>query len=221
MADRPTLTAEQRDERGSRATRRLRRAGLVPGIVYGVGEPVAFKVGQRDLRIALQDASAVIDLKVGSGRALPVIVKETQNHPVRGEVQHLDLLQVDLTETIESTVLVELTGAEEAPGVVQGGVLEQVSHELNIEALPGDIPENVVVDVSAMEVNGTLHLNEVTPPQGVEFLDDPVETIIATIGAPTELEETDAIEQETELVGAEGEAGEGEAAAEGGEEPSS
>ncbi len=221
MAERPTLTAEQRDERGSRATRRLRREGFVPGIVYGVDEPVAFKVGRRDLRLALQDASAVIDLKVGSGRALPVIVKETQNHPVRGEVQHLDLLQVDLTETIQSTVLVELSGAEEAPGVVQGGVLEQVSHELSIEALPGDIPENILVDVSGMEVNGTLPLNELTPPQGVVFLDDPYETIIATIGAPTELEETDAIEEETELVGAEGEAAEGEADAEGGAEPTS
>jgi len=222
MADRPTLPAEDREERGSRATRRLRRSGFIPGIVYGVGkDTVSFKVTPRDLRLALQDASAVIDLKVGSGRALPVIVKETQQHPVRGEIQHIDLLQVDLSETIQSTVLVELEGVDEAPGVVQGGVLEQVTRELNIEALPGDIPENVVVDVSGMEINGTMHLSEIRPPDGVSFLDDAEETIVATIGAPTGLEETDAIEEETELVGEESAGDEGAGTAEDAGEASS
>ncbi len=205
--DRPTLSVEERSERGSRATRRLRREGWVPGVVYGEGaEPVSFKVGVRDLRLALQEATAVIDLEVGSGRPRPVIVKETQQHPVRGEVMHLDLLQVNMREKIQSTTAVELIGAELAPGVVQGGVLEHVTRELNIEALPGDLPERIDVDVSGLEVAGTLHLSEISPPEGVDFLDDLEETIIATVGAPTGLEETDAVEEETELVGEDAEA---------------
>jgi large subunit ribosomal protein L25 len=127
---------------------------------------------------------------------------------VRGEVQHIDLLQVDLRQKIHSTVPVELIRADEAPGVVEGGVLEQQTRELNIEALPGDIPERIEVDVSGMEVPSNKPLSELHPPAGVEFLDDPDETIIAIIGAPTGLEETDAVEEEPELVGEGAEAGE-------------
>ncbi len=215
MADakRPSLEVEERAERGSRATRRLRRSGLVPGILYGAGdgEAISFKVGSRDLRHALHEGSAVLDIKVGSGRARPVIVKDQQLHPLRGEVLHIDLLQVRLDETIQSTVAVELEGVDDAPGVKEGGVLGQVTHELNIEALPTDIPESIVVDVSAMEIAGTMHLSEVRAPEGVVLLDDPEETIIATITAPTDVPEEPEIEEETELVGEEGvQAAEGE-----------
>jgi large subunit ribosomal protein L25 len=211
-SDRPTLNVDERTELGSRANRRLRRAGWVPGVVYAKDtDPVAFKVGTRELRTALQEATAVIDLKVGSAKPRPVIVKETQLHPVRGDVLHLDLLQVDLRQRIHATVTVELLGAEVAPGVVQGGVLEQVTRELTIEALPGDIPESVEADVSDLEVADTLSLSQVSPPEGVDFLDDP-DTVLATISTPTELEETDAVEEETELVGEEAAAEEAEPA---------
>ena len=206
MADgaRPSLAVEERPERGSRATRRLRRAGYVPGIVYGAGtEPTAFKVGARDLRLALQDGSAVIDLSVGSGRARPVIVKDEQRHPVRDDLLHIDLLQVRLDEKIHATVSVELEGTDDAPGVREGGVLEHVTRELNIEALPTDIPERVMVDVSGLEVAGTMALAEVPAPSGVGFLDDPDETVIATITAPSQVELPEELEEETELVGEE------------------
>ncbi|MDQ4071256.1 MAG: 50S ribosomal protein L25 [Actinomycetota bacterium] len=206
MADRerPSLTVEERPERGSRPCRRLRRAGYVPGIVYGAGtEPLAFKVGARDLRIALQDPSAVLDLEVGGGSARPVIVKEEQRHPVRDEVVHVDLLQVRLDETIEAAVMVELEGAEDAPGVVEGGVLEHVTRELNIEALPTSIPERIVVDVSSLQAAETLPLAAVTPPSGVTFLDDPEETVIATVTMPTQIDLPEEVEEETEIVGEE------------------
>ena len=222
-SNRPQLAAEERSERGSRATRRLRREGYVPGVVYGAGaENLSFKVGHRDLRAALLDGSAVLDLTVAGGETVPVIIKEQQIHPVREEVMHIDLLQVRLDETIQSTVAIELEGVEEAPGVTEGGVLEHVTRELNIEALPTDIPERITVDVSGMEIAATMHLSEIPAPQGVLFLDDPEETIIATITAPTEIEEPE-VEEEAELVGdeaegAEGETGEeAEAAAEGAE----
>ncbi len=209
QSDRPTLVVEERPERGSRATRRRRRDRLVPGVVYGGGGAnAAFKVGVRELRQALVSGSQVLDLKVGDAPPRPVIVKEQQRHPVRGELVHVDLLAVRLDEKIHSTVLVELVGAEAAPAVKQGGVLEQATHELSVEALPTDLPERVVVDVSGLEGAATMHLAAVSPPPGVTFLDDPEETIIATIVLPTEEEAPEEIEEETAIVGAEGGTGE-------------
>src|SRR5215210_6951764 len=206
MADgkRPTLDVEDRPERGTRAAKRLRREGYVLGVVYGGkdGDSTSFKVNWRELRQVLA-GSALIDLKVG-GKTRPVIVKDQQQHPVRDELLHIDLLEVRLDEKIQTQVSVHLEGAEEAPGIKEGGVLEHVTHQLNIEALPTDIPESIDVDVSGMEIAATMHLSEITAPSGVTFLDDPEETIICTVVVPTEVEEPE-IEEETELVGEDGE----------------
>ena len=214
---RPTLEVEERTAHGSRQARRLRRSGFIPGVVYGTGlASQAFQVDAHDLRGLLASGAAVFDIKLG-GSAIPVIVKDQQLHPLRSEVMHIDMLRVNLDEKIQTTVLVELHGAEEAPGVKEGGVLEQVTRELLIEALPTDIPEKIEVDVSGLEPAGTLPLSALTPPDGVAFVDDPEETIIATVTIPTEVPEEPEVEEETELV-AEGEAAEGEeaeAAAEG------
>ncbi|MBA2439229.1 MAG: 50S ribosomal protein L25 [Thermoleophilaceae bacterium] len=216
MADtaRPSLNVEERTERGSRATRRLRRAGQVPGVLYGGShdQTVTFKVGHRDLRSVLVDGSALIDVKIGGERSVPAILKEQQVHPVRGDVMHVDFLEVRLDQKIHAVVAVELEGIDEAPGVKEGGVLDQITRELNIEALPTDIPESVLVDVSHMDIGSTLTLSEVSVKAGVEFLDDPEETTIATVVPPT-VEEEPEIEEETALVGEDG-----EPAAEGDEE---
>jgi large subunit ribosomal protein L25 len=165
----------------------------------------------RELRRILVGAGALIDLKV-DGEARPVIVKDTQFHPVRGELVHIDFLQVRLDEKIHTTVPVQVEGVDESHGVKEGGVLEQATHQLNIEALPTEIPEAVVVDVSGLGIAETIHLSAVTPPSGVAFLDDPEETIIATIVVPTEEPEEPELEEEAEVVGEEAEA---EAGAEG------
>ena len=207
MADgkRPTLEVQERHERGTRAAKRLRRESLVPGVVYGGGDgdSTSFQVDARVLRHVLVDGSALIDLKVAGGKLRPVIVKDQQLHPVRDELLHIDLLEVRLDEKIQTQVAVHVVNAEEAPGVKEGGVLEHVTHQLIIEALPTAIPEAVVVDVSGMEIAATMHLAEVTPPEGVTFLDDLDETIIATVVVPTEVEEPEEVEEETELVGEE------------------
>jgi large subunit ribosomal protein L25 len=153
------------------------------------------------------------------------MVKDQQLHPVRSDVMHLDLIQVNLLEKVHAPVTVELVNGDEAPGVKGGGVLEQVTRELNVEALPTDIPENITVDVAHLEAAATMHLSEVTAPEGVVFLDDPDETIIATITIPAEEPEEPEVEEETGLV-SEGEAdasGEDAAQAEGatGDEASS
>ncbi len=204
-AERPTLEVEERAERGSRASRRLRRQGYIPGVLYGGsdGDSISFKVDARRIRQVLVDGSALIDVKIGRGKARPVIVKEQQLHPVREQLLHIDLLEVRLDEKINATVGVELVGGEEAPGVKEGGVLEHVTRELSIEALPTDIPEYVTADVSGMEIAGTLALSEVAAPSGVTFLDDPAETVIATVVPPTEVEEPEEVEEEAELVGEE------------------
>jgi large subunit ribosomal protein L25 len=204
----------------------------VPGVVYGgKGEDcVPFKIAARDLRATLHETAALFDLKIGGSKARPVIIKDQQLHPVRGEVIHLDLLEVRLDEKIHAVVAVHLEGAEDAPGVKEGGVLDQVTREVNVEALPTDIPDSIVVDVSGMEAQAVMNLTQVDAPEGVVFLDNPEETIIATITIPTEVEEPE-IEEETERVGeeaaaeagAEGATGDeaeaqGESAAEGGEE---
>ena len=198
--------------------KRLRRDGFVPGVVYGGGDGdcTSFKVESRALRQVLVAGQALIDLKV-AGKTRPVIVKDQQLHPVRDEVMHIDLLEVRLDEKIQTTVAVHVEGGEEAPGVKEGGVLEHVTHQLNIEALPTAIPDYISVDVSGMAIAATMHLSEITPPEGVEFLDDPEETIIATVVVPTEVEEPE-IEEETVLVGEDGEPIEGAEPGEEGEE---
>jgi large subunit ribosomal protein L25 len=216
--ERTLLTLDPRGERGSRANRRLRRESLVPGVIYGIdADSISFKVDSRRLRGVLAEGHALFDVEIdGSGR-LPVIVKDQQRHPVRGQVLHLDLLRVRLDEKIESMVALEIEGVEVAPGVKEGGVLEHVTRELNVSALPTDIPDRIVADVSHLGIAETMVLSAVKAPAGVEFLDDLEETVVATITAPTEIEEPEELEEEVAEVGAEGETAE-EAAAEGGEE---
>jgi large subunit ribosomal protein L25 len=154
----------------------------------------------------------VLDLSIDGAPGSPVVVKDLVRHPVSGETVHLDLLRVRLDQAIQATVVLELVGYEEAPGTREGGVLEQVTRELTIEALPNDIPDSLQHDVSGLQVGDTVTLTALTPPGGVTLVDDP-ETVIATVSAPRlQLEGDTEIEEETELVGeggAEGEEGEG------------
>jgi large subunit ribosomal protein L25 len=195
------LPVERREAAGSRAARRLRRAGNVPGIVYGGGEePIAFQVDERELRHALQHAGAVLELSIDGAGSTPVVVKELTRHPVSGATVHIDVLRVRLDQPIGATVVLDLTGGENAPGVKEGGVLEQVTRELNIEALPGDIPDTIQHDVSRVQIGDTITLEAITPPPGVTLTDDP-ETVVATVTPPRlQTESDEEIEEETELV---------------------
>jgi large subunit ribosomal protein L25 len=225
-SDRATLQVAERSEFGSRTARRLRRDGLVPGVVYAGGsEARAFSVPEREARTALSAGGALLDLTFDGGNAEPVVVKEQQRHPVRGQLLHLDLQVVRLDQAIESEVGIELLGIEEAPGVKEGGVMEHITHEINVEALPTDIPESIAVDVSGMVIGDTLQLDSVIAPEGVTFaLGEGIEAeevTIATLNPPRVEEEPEPeVEEEAELVGEDGEpieAPEGEAEGEEGE----
>jgi len=209
------LSVERRDPAGSREARRLRRAGNVLGVVYGGDEePVSFQVEARALRRALAHAGAVLDLSIDGDRATPVVVKELIRHPVSGHTVHVDFLRVRLDTAIQASVTLELTGIDDAPGVKQGGVLEQVTRELTVEALPTQIPDSIQHDVSDSQIGDTLTLELVTPPEGVKLLGDP-EMVIATLSPPRlQVEDEGEIEEETQVVGEGEEAPEGEAAAE-------
>jgi large subunit ribosomal protein L25 len=212
--DSAPLALQARDPEGSRSARRLRREGLVPGVVYGGGEdPQHFAVDARVLRNTLAHAGQVIQISLDGASTGNVLIKDVQRHPVRGEATHVDLLRVRMDVSIHATVPLEFNGAEEAPGVVEGGVFNQELREVNIEALPGDIPDVISLDVSDLEMNATVNLDALTAPQGVTLLDEP-ETVIATITPPTLEPVEEEIETETEVVGEEGAEGE-EAQAEG------
>ena len=212
MADSTKLSLTARDPEGSRTARRLRRSGEVPGVIYGGdGEPSHFSVDARILRNTLAHSGAILDISIDGGKAAPVLVKDLQRHPVRGDIMHVDFLRVNMNETIHTTVVLELLGADDAPGVVEGGVLSQETRELNIEALPGDIPDSITHDVSGMQMNDTLHAvrghragghHAPRRPRGDRHRHDHP--------ADASSRSTTEIETETALVGEDGEAAEGE-----------
>jgi len=218
--ERTKLVVEQRERLGSAESRRLRKEGLVPGVLYGNGEPVAICIAERELRRALTGSAglhAILDVEIdGKGNTHASILKEYQVDPVRGGVTHVDLQEVRLDQAIHASVAVHLIGGEDAPGVREGGVLSQPLREVTVEALPLEVPERIELDVSGMEIGGTLRISDLIAPEGSSLLDDP-ETVVATVTAPTRVIEPEPTEEELAETaegeeGAEGEAAEGEAA---------
>ena len=215
--ERTKLTVTERERLGSRETRRLRKQGFIPGVLYGRDEPVAISVEERELRRALTGAAglhSILDVEIeGKGGAHASILKDYQVDKVRGFLTHIDLQEVRLDQTIQASVSVHLTGGEAAPGVKEGGVLSQPLREIQVEALPLEVPEHIDLDVSHMGTGDTLRIGDIEVPEGVTLLDDP-ETVVATVTAPTR--EIVVEEEEVEGEGVEGEGVEGEAP-EGGE----
>jgi large subunit ribosomal protein L25 len=196
------LQVASRDPDGSRSARRLRRSGRIPGVLYGGGsDPLSFSVDARELRLALAGSGAVVDLSIDGAQATPVVLKEAQRDPVRGETTHVDLLRVRLDKPIHAVVPLELSGADDTPGVKEGGILEQLTRELNIEALPTAIPESIEHELGELNIGDTLALEAIAVPEGVILLDDPATTVAAISAPRLQTDEESEIESETELVG--------------------
>ena len=207
---------------GSAEARRLRRKGIVPGVLYGREDPVAISIPERDLRAALTTRgglNAVLDVVVDGGKTHSSVLKEYQQDPVRGLITHVDLQEVRLDQPIHATVPLTLHG--EPAGVKEGGVLSQVTNELNVEALPMEVPEHLEVDVTDLQIGDTLRLSALPATPGVTLLDDPELTVLATVTQPRTEEEPETVEAvvEGEEGAEDGEAaesqGEPEAAADG------
>jgi large subunit ribosomal protein L25 len=215
-AERVRLEVKEREQVGSRESRRLRREGLIPGVLYGRGKaPHTICVPERELRRALtgdHGLHAILDVVLeGQKTSHASILKEAQQDPIRGRLIHVDLQEVRLDQPIQAQVVVELIG--ESEGVKEGGVLSQVSREINVEALPMEIPDHLELDVSGMAIGDTLRLADLPAREGVTYLDDPEETVLATVTMPTRIVEPEPEEVEEELE--EGEVPEGEEAPEG------
>jgi large subunit ribosomal protein L25 len=208
--ERVKLLVRPREGRGSADSRRLRRQGIVPGVLYGRGEPQAICVEERTLRSALTGAGglhAILDVVVeGADKTHPSVLKDYQQDVVRGGVTHVDLQEVRLDQPIQATVTVTLVG--EAAGSKEGGVLSQVTRELTVEALPMEIPEHIDFDVSELRIGDTARVADLVVPEGATVIDDP-ETVIANVTLPTRVEEPEEVLEEGE------EAAEGEGAPEG------
>jgi large subunit ribosomal protein L25 len=210
--ERTKLIVKTREHLGSRETRRLRRQGIIPGVLYGSGDPVAVSIEERELRRALTGAAglhSILDVEIdGTGKAHASILKEYQVDKVRGGVTHVDLQEVRLDRAITASVSVHLIGGDNAPGVKEGGVLSQPLREIQVEALPLEVPEHIDLDVSHMMTGDTLRIGDIVVQEGVTFLDDS-ETVVATVTAPTREIEPEEVPAEEGEEGAEG-AAEGE-----------
>jgi large subunit ribosomal protein L25 len=175
MATRFTLAAEPRNDAGKGASRRLRRSGRIPGILYGGGQPsVAVTLDDRQvLRNAAEEAffSSILDIDLG-GEHLQAIVKDIQVHPARRAVMHLDLQRVLATEKIRMTVPLHFLNQATASGVKDGGgIVSHLMTEVEISCLPKDLPEFLQLDLIDVELNGVLHLSDIKLPEGVEISD--------------------------------------------------
>jgi large subunit ribosomal protein L25 len=210
--DRITLEVQEREQLGSRHARRLRARGVIPGVLYGNGSPRPIAVSERALRGAMTGPSglhAILDVVLeGQKTVHPSILADYQQDPVRGTIAHIDLREVRLDQPIQASVVVHLVG--EAQGAQEGGVVSLVQRELNVEALPMDVPDHIDVDISQMQIGDVLRLEDVRAPQGVTFLDDLHETVIVTVVMSRAFQELEEAEAAAEA--------EAEAAAEAGEE---
>jgi large subunit ribosomal protein L25 len=176
------LKATSRDGRGKGPARRLRAEGMVPGVLYGHGvEPVAISLSSQDLLHffhATHGAAMVVDLEVDGKKHL-AIPREIQRDHLRGRYVHIDFLEVRRDEKVKMSVEIHETG--EAPGVKTGGVIEHHLREVEIECLPGDVPEQITADVGELELGDMLRLADITPPNGVTFLTDLTTPVISVV----------------------------------------
>jgi large subunit ribosomal protein L25 len=187
MADNVDLQAKRREDRGKNAARRLRASGMLPAVLYGDGGSTALAVPDRVVDYTLQHLgdNALYDIDLGAGGSTARIV-DVQRDPVTGRLIHVDFAPVDMLERIEVTVPVHVVG--EAPGTEEGGVLQQVAYEVRIETLPGDIPQELTLDVSSLGMNENLTLADLRLPDGITLISDP-EEVAAIVTAPTEITE--------------------------------
>jgi len=189
---------------GSRESRRIRKQGMIPGIVYGLGiEPVAVAVDSHDLHVALHTeagTNAIISLEIEGGDTVTTMARVVEKHPFRNEYRHIDFVKVDLTKKIITDVTLHFEG--EPVGVREGGVFSPAKTTVSIEVLATDIPSFIELDVSGVEMGVSMRVADLPAIEGLEYLDDP-ETVVMSITAP-------AVEVEEPVEGEEGaeEAGE-------------
>jgi large subunit ribosomal protein L25 len=224
MSDFAVLPAEQRDRAGKGAARATRREGLVPGVIYGAKlEPVLFKMDPRVLVKAFGEASFMstqfmVSIDGDDHRVLP---RDVQFHPVNDKPMHVDFLRVTDSTRVRVFVPVDFINEEESEGLVRGGVLNVVRHEIELLCTVAAIPDSLVVSLAGMDIGDSAKISDVDLPGGVKPTITDRDFTLATIAAPTVItaeEEAEGMEDEEGLEGEEGEGEEGEDAAEDGDD---
>ena len=217
MANDFVLNAELRTDLGKGASRRLRHTGKVPAVMYGAGEdPVSLTLQHNELAHQIENEaffSHILKVKV-DGKDQQAIVKDLQRHPSRPIIMHMDLQRISAREKLKTNVPLHFVGEETAPGVKAGGLVSHELTEVAVECLPKDLPEYIEVDISALDIGDSIHLSEVSVPDGVTLTElargEGHDLSVVSIHVRRAVEE-----EPTEAPAAEGEAAEGEA--EGGE----
>lgn len=188
------FSAEYRARTGKEVAKKLRRQGLVPAILYGPQtEPLPLTVKLSELKRVLQryrGEQLIFNLTVqkdGESEQHLALIKELQYHPVTDEIIHADFYEIRMDRPVEVDVPVEITG--KAKGVQRGGLLELIMHEITVSCLPDRIPDRIVIDVSDLDIGDTLHVRDLTPPEGVKFAEDPDEPVVTVVEVEAEGEE--------------------------------
>jgi large subunit ribosomal protein L25 len=190
------LKAEIREETGKGVARQLRRDGLLPGVVYGRNrEPQPLVINPDDLKQRM-GGNVIFDLEL-DGDKETVMIKEVQRDPISGEFLHIDFLHITMDEKITVSIPINLTG--DAAGVKEGGVLQQLLREISIQCLPLDIPEELTLDISNLELGSSLLVSDIEVPENIEIV-TPLEEVVVTIVAPTEMVEEEEEEAEEEFM---------------------
>jgi large subunit ribosomal protein L25 len=169
-----TITATARSDKGKGASRRLRRADQVPGIVYGAGrEPQTIAIEQNSLLLLLKNESfytQILDLTIGDQKE-NVILRDLQRHPFKPKILHIDLQRISATEKIDMRIPLHFIGGELSPGVkIAGGLISHLMSDITVRCLPKDLPEFIEVDLSKLEINQTVRLSDLKLPSGIEIV---------------------------------------------------
>ncbi len=210
-----SLRAQTGRAPGSRSSRRIRRQGLTPAVVYGPGlDPISIAVDSHDLHVALHTdagSNAIISLEIEDGETVTTMARVIERHPFRNEYRHVDFVKVDLTQTVNADVAIHFEGSP--IGVEEGGVFSPARTHVTVEVLPTAIPQFIELDISAVEMGGSLRIVDLPEIEGVIYLDDP-ESVVMSITAPAaEIVEEPVVDEDAEAEA--GEEAEGEEPADG------
>jgi large subunit ribosomal protein L25 len=222
MSESFEVNAESRSDQGKGASRRLRREGKIPGVMYGASkDPVAISLDHNEMIRHLENEafySHILDVKL-DGKSEQAILKDMQRHPSKPIIMHIDFLRVDAKQKLRVNVPIHFINEDQSPGVQEGGLVTHSMTEVAVLCLPKDLPEYIEADLSALEMDATFHMSEMKMPEGVELVElahgEGHDQTVAAIHMPRAAKEEEVVEEAGEE--AAGESGEAPAAEEGGE----
>lgn len=196
------LSAEQRNETGNGPARRLRATGKVPGVLYGPGLekalPVTLEKKELDKTLGTSArGNVLVNLDIAGDKVRTVMFKDVRRHPLKGSVQHVDLLEVQMDHKLVVEVPVHLSG--KAAGLAFGGIVQHENRRIRIECLPGNIPDSIDIDITPLGVGDSVHIRDIALQEGHKAVDDPDTTVVSIVAPTAEAAPRTAEEVEAEL----------------------